>query len=137
MINPPNDPARLALPADWRVLGFALALALGVTFLFGMAPALRASAVKPVSALKGGEDPHSRRRLMHALIAAQIAFCFVVHFVAGLFVTSFDRLSNQPTGFSADRILNLETTTHRPQPPVFWSQVMERLRATPAWRRSR
>ena len=69
MINPPNDPARLALPADWRVLGFALALALGVTFLFGLAPALRASAVKPVSALKGGEDPHSRRRLMHALIA--------------------------------------------------------------------
>ncbi len=131
MINPPNDPARLALPADWRVLGFALALALGVTSLFGMLPALRASAVKPVSALKGGEDPHSRRRLMHALIAAQIAFCFVVHFVAGLFVTSFDRLSNQPTGFSADRILNLETTTHRPQPPVFWSQVMERLRATP------
>ena len=131
MINPPNDPARLALPADWRVLGFALALALCVTFLFGMAPALRASAVKPVSALKGGEDPHSRRRLMHALIAAQIAFCFVVHFVAGLFVTSFDRLSNQPTGFSAERILNLEATTHRPQPPVFWAQVMERLRATP------
>jgi predicted permease len=131
MINPPTDPARLALPADWRVLGFALALTLGVTFLFGMAPAVRASAVKPVSALKGGEDPHSRRRLMHALIAAQIAFCFVVHFVAGLFVASFDRLSNQPTGFSADRILNLEATTHRPQPPVFWGQVMERLRTMP------
>src|SRR4029077_8537269 len=83
MINPPDNPARLALPADWRVLGFALALALGVTFLFGLAPAIRASAVKPVSALKGGEDPHSRRRLMHALIAAQIAFCFLVLFVAG------------------------------------------------------
>ena len=26
MINPPDNPARLFLPADWRVLGFGLAL---------------------------------------------------------------------------------------------------------------
>ena len=84
MINPPDDPARLALPADWRVLAFGLALTSGVTFLFGLAPALRASAVKPVRALKGGEDPHSRRRVMHMLIAVQVAFCFLVLFVAGL-----------------------------------------------------
>jgi putative ABC transport system permease protein len=131
MINPPDDPARLALPADWRVLGFALALACAVTFLFGMAPAMRASAIQPVTALKGGEDPNSRRRVMHALIAVQVAFCFVVHFVAGLFVTSFDRLSNQPTGFSAERILNLEAVTQRPEPAVFWDQVAEQLRGVP------
>ena len=46
MINPPDNPARLVLPADWRVLAFGLALACGVTFLFGLAPALRASAVQ-------------------------------------------------------------------------------------------
>ena len=131
MINPPDNPARLSLPADWRVLGFGLALTLGVTFLFGLAPALRASAVKPASALKGGEDPHSRRRLMHALIAAQVAFCFLVLFVAGLFVATFDRLSNQPTGFSAERLLTLDTVAQRPQPPVFWDQVAEHLRAVP------
>jgi putative ABC transport system permease protein len=137
MINPPAyDPARLVLPADWRVLGFGLALASAVTFLFGLTPALRASAVKPASAMKGGEDPHgtfglSRRRLMHALIAVQVAFCFVVHFVAGLFVSSFDRLVNQPTGFSAERILNLEAVTLRPQPPAFWDQVAEHLRTVP------
>ena len=28
MINPPDNPARLSLPADWRVLGFGLALTL-------------------------------------------------------------------------------------------------------------
>jgi putative ABC transport system permease protein len=131
MINPPAYPARLVLPADWRVLGFALALACGVTFLFGLAPSLRASSVKPVNALRGGEDPGSRRRLMCALIAAQVAFCFVVHFVAGLFVASFERLTHQPTGFSSERILNLEAVTYRPQPPAFWSQVEEHLRALP------
>jgi predicted permease len=130
-INPPDDPAQLLLPADWRILGFGLALALLVTLLFGLAPALRASAVKPVSALKGGEDPHSRRRLIHALIAAQVTFCFLVLFVAGLFVATFDRLSHQPTGFSADRVLNLETVTVVAQPPAYWGQVAEQLRSVP------
>ena len=130
MINPRDNPARLVLPADWRVLVFGMAIALGVTFLFGLMPALHASAVKPASAMKGGEGPHSRR-LMHALIAVQVAFCFVVHLGAGLFVATFERVSNQPTGFSAERILNLETLTQRPQLPVFWGEVAEHLRAAP------
>jgi predicted permease len=132
MINPPDNPARLFLPADWRVVGFGLLLTVGVMLLFGLAPALRASAVKPVSALKGGEDPHSRRRLMHGLIAVQTAFCFLVLFVAGLFVATFERLSNRPTGFSSEQVLTLETVTVRPQPPAFWDQVAEHLRAVPS-----
>src|SRR6266849_11220569 len=50
-INPADNPARLSLPVDWRVIAFGLALTLGVTLLFGLVPALRASGVKPASAL--------------------------------------------------------------------------------------
>ena len=128
MINPPDNPARLILPSDWQVLGFGLALALLVTLLFGLIPALRASSVNPVSALKGGDDPHSKRRLMHALIAVQVAFCFLVLFVAGLFVTTFQRLSQQPTGFSTDRLLIVDAVTKTPQPIEFWEQVADHLR---------
>jgi predicted permease len=128
-ISPAGDPVRLSLPADWRVWGFGLALTLLVTVLFGLAPALRASGVQPASALKGGEDPHSRRRLMNALIAAQVAFCFLVLFVAGLFATTFDRLSNRPIGFSAERILILDTIPARPASAVLWNQVSEHLRS--------
>ena len=131
MINPPGQPVRLDLPADWRVTGFATALTVAVTFLFGLAPSLRASSVKPAAALKGGERPHSRRRLMNALIALQVAFCFLVLFVAGLFVSTFEQLSHQPTGFSADRILNLETVTRPPQQGVYWEDVADRLRTMP------
>jgi predicted permease len=129
MINPPDNPARLILPSDWRVLGFGLLLALSVTLLFGLVPALRASAVNPVSALKGGEDPHSKRRLMHALIAVQVAFCFLVLFVAGLFVTTFQRLSHQSVGFSANRLLVVDTVAKTPQPMEFWEQVADHVRS--------
>ena len=128
MINPPDNPAQLSLAPDWRVLGFGLALALGVTLLFGLVPALRASAVNPVSALKGGEDPHSRLRLMHALIAVQVAFCFLVLFIAGLFVATFERLSRQPTGFSAERLLVFDVAAKPAQSLEHWDQVAEHLR---------
>jgi predicted permease len=75
-LNPPDHPVRLILPADWRVLAFGLALTAVVTLLFGLAPAVRASRVNPGLALKGGSDPHSRRRLMHALIAVQVPSVF-------------------------------------------------------------
>jgi predicted permease len=130
-INPPDNPARLSLPADWRVLAFTLVLTAAVTLLFGLAPALRAAAITPANALKGGHDPRWRGRLMHSLIAVQAAFCFVVLFVAGLFVTTFDRLVSQPTGFSAARILVLNTVAARPVSPALWDQATERLRAFP------
>ena len=130
-INAGSSAARLDLPADWRVFGFALILVCAVTSLFGLIPALRASAVKPVSALRGGEDPHSRGRLMRSLISVQVAFCFVVHLAACLFVTTFERLSSQPMGFTSERVLNLETVTGSPQSPALWEQVGERLRNVP------
>lgn len=131
MINPPDNPVRLALPADWRVLCFGIALTVAVIGLFGLIPALRASSVKPASVLKGGEDPHSRRRLMHGMIALQVAFCFLVLFIAGLFVATFKRLSAQPTGFSAERLLMLETTSRPAQSQIYWDQIADRLRAVP------
>jgi putative ABC transport system permease protein len=130
-INPPDNPVRLFLPADWRVFAFGTALTAVVTLLFGLAPALRASTVNPASTLKGGSDPHARRRLMHTLIAVQAAFCFLVLFMAGLFGATFDHMSHQSTGFSADRVLALDTVAHRNEAPVVWDQMADHLRSLP------
>jgi predicted permease len=129
LINPPDNPARLALPADWRVLLFGFGLMILVVLLLGLLPALRASAVQPVAALKGGEDPHSSRRLMRGAIALQVAFCFLVVFLSSLFVASFQRLQNRPLGFSTDRLLLLETVAGKGQLPVVWNQTAEALRS--------
>lgn len=127
-INPHDDPARLNMPADWRVIVFVAALTAVVTLLLGLLPALRASSISPAVALKGGDNPRGRRSLMYGLIAAQVAFCFVVHFGANAFVITLRKLSNQPTGFSADRVLTLETVTKRAQPVEFWFQAADHLR---------
>ena len=131
LINPPDNPARLALSADWRVLLFGFGLILVVVLLLGLLPALRASAVRPVTALKGGEDPHSSRRLMRGAIALQVAFCVLVLFLSSLFVASFQRLQNRPLGFSTDRLLLLETVGGKGQLPGVWNQTAEALRAVP------
>ena len=131
LVNPPDNPARLALPADWRVLLFGFGLIILVVLLLGLLPALRASAVRPVAALKGGEDPNSPRRLMRGAIALQVAFCFLVLFLSSLFVASFQRLQNRPLGFSTDRLLLLETVAGKGQLPVVWNQTAEALRAAP------
>jgi predicted permease len=131
LVNPSDNPARLALPADWRVLLFGFGLIVVVILLLGLLPALRASAVQPVAALKGGENPHSPRRLMRGSIALQVAFCFLVLFLSSLFVTSFQRLQNRLLGFSTDRLLLLETVAGKGQLPVVWNQTAEALRAAP------
>lgn len=131
MIDLPSGPARLRLPFDWRVFGFGLGLTLAATISFGLGPALRASAVRPVNALKEGRDPYAQRCLMDALLAAQVAFCFAALFLAGLFVATLDRLANQPTGYSAERLLAVETVARQPRAAVFWNEIAAHLRALP------
>ena len=87
--------------------------------------------MKPVSALKGGDEPHARRRAMHVLIAAQVAFCFVVLFLSGLFVKTFQRLSDKPLGFSDERVLLLDTVARHAEPEAAWEQMMEHLKSVP------
>ena len=130
MISSPLAPTQLNLPADWRVLGFCALITFAVTLVLCLPAAWRVSAIEPVSALKG-DTVRSGSRLVYSLTAAQAGFGFLVLFVATLFITSFERLSKQPTGFNSDRVVTLETLTAAPVKAVFWEQVAARLRTLP------
>jgi predicted permease len=130
-INPVTNPARLWLPFDLRLFSFAVLLTLAVTLIFGSMPALRTSQVMPARVLKGGDDPKAHHRTMHLLVAGQVAFCFIVLQLAGLFVVTFQRLTNRPVGFSPERVLAMETIATQPQPPAIWDQELEHLRSVP------
>jgi putative ABC transport system permease protein len=121
-VKPSDDPAQLVLNLDWRIAAFAMLLTLAVTTLFGLTPALRASGVRPLSALKG-EEPRRKATRMQTMIALQIAFCFVVLFLGGLFVVTETKLAERTTGFVAERVLLLDTVANAEQPAVKWDQL--------------
>ena len=127
-----QEPIRLALGVDWRSTAFGIGLTVLVTVLFGTLPALRASAVAPGDALRSGGRVTSHRRLTHALIGAQAAFCVFVVFVAVLLATTFARLSTHPLGFRADRLLvvNAEAPPSQ-QGHKRWLAAAEEVRALP------
>ena len=132
MLASMDNPVRLVLDTDWRVLAFSLSLATSVTCLFGLAPALRASSCGPVTSLKGGSDPLGHRRVMKSLVALQMAFCVFVLFVAVLFAATFTRLVHLPLGFSHEHVLLIDAQIPgKPQPAEAWTQIVDRLRATP------
>ena len=129
MLATSRDPVRLILGADWRALGFGAALSVAVALGFGLAPALRASSIQPASALKGGEGPRARGGIMNSLIAAQMAVCVLVLFVAALFVTTFQRLSNRPLGFSPRGVIAMKAgSPSKKQTLDAWMQIAAHLR---------
>ena len=127
-----EQPVRLTLHADWRALGFGVGLALVVTVLFGLGPAVRASSVEPVGSLRQKADRYGQRGLTGALIGAQMAFCVFLLFSAGLFVSTLNRLLNQPLGFSHHDVMLLQTESRSKQPSDIWAQVARHLRQFPA-----
>ena len=130
MLAPIERPIRLILDIDWRALGFGISLAMVVALLFGLAPALRASSVDPLGALKGA-NPHVPRRLTNVLIGAQMAFCMFLLVAGGLFVVTFQQLLQQPLGFSDRHLLVMPVEGRARQSPESWMPVLDHLRQVP------
>jgi putative ABC transport system permease protein len=136
MLAPADDPVHLDLGPDWRVAAVAAGLTLLTTALFGLAPALRASAVAPMTALKsGGGRSGARAGIMRPFVAAQVAFGLVVLFVGSLLVLSFARLATMNPGFATSDVLlfSLETVQRvdRDQQRAALLQVLDRLTTVP------
>lgn len=102
-----------------------------------VAPAVRASAILPGVALKSGTGWRTARTgLFRPLVAAQVAFSFVVLFAAGLCLTSFVKLLRTDRGFD-QRNLALVKVAAAQEPPDttkplgIWQQLLERLERVP------
>jgi putative ABC transport system permease protein len=104
-----NDPLFIDLGTDWRVLGFTAFLAGLTCVLFGLAPAMRATAVTPGVVLKeGGRNSSGGRSgfgLRRVLVVSQIALSLILLIGALLFARSLNNLANVDAGFRQDGIL--------------------------------
>ena len=96
------------LTPDWRVLGFATALAILTCVLFGLVPAMQASRTDPGVVMKAGRGltaSRDRFLLRRALVVSQIALSLVLLTGAFLFVRTFQNLLTQDAGFEQDHLL--------------------------------
>jgi len=131
MLAPPEQPVRLVLDLDWRTLLIATMLTVAVTMLFGLLPAVRASATPLLDVLKEVRGQRTHRRLTHALVAAQAAFCVFLVFGASLFLGTLERLQGRPLGFVPDHLWHLSVQSAQNRSSEAWTQLAAALRAMP------
>jgi predicted permease len=106
MLRSADDPVLLDMRVDWRLVTFISALTVLSGALLGLAAALRASRVEPMTALKAaGGRASARPGAMRPVVIMQVAFSLIVLFVGGLLVRSFVNLSSVNPGFATSDVL--------------------------------
>jgi predicted permease len=125
---------------DARMLGFALFIALGTGFCFGVFPALRMSGRCLDPALKeGGRGvvAGSRGRLQSGLIIAEIGLALMLLTGAGLLVRSFTKLMSVSPGFIPQDALAMDLSMPNTKYPnasakaAFVQTVVDRISTIP------
>jgi predicted permease len=114
----------LDLTPDARVLAFTAALALVTGIIFGIAPALFATAARP----------NSRTRLNSSLVVAQVAVSFILLIGAGLFVRTFANLDRLDPGFRHEGVLIVESDIHHGITPTrlaFYRDALQQIEQLP------
>ncbi len=105
----------LNLQPDVRVLLFTCAVAIATGVVFGLVPALRATAMGPGPALKAdsGITPRTRSRLLPALVVFQVSLSLVLLIGAGLFVRTLENLERLDPGFRSQGVLLVDLDPRR------------------------
>ncbi|PYR93458.1 MAG: hypothetical protein DMF84_08595 [Acidobacteria bacterium] len=130
-------PWEVSLAQDGRVAAFAISLAFGAAVVFGLAPALQASNVDVVSALKTNEHgPSSSLRIRRAFVVAEIALSVLLVVVGGLLARALARAGSIEQGFDSRGVevasIDLSIAGYtRTSGPMFARDLLARVRRLP------
>ena len=138
LVAPGGLPRLSEIRIDRGVLLFTLVASVASGLLFGLAPALQASASR-MGAVRGtstGSRASARgSRLRAALVVAEVALAVVVLVGAGLLVRSLQRLLHVEKGFQPDSltsfVLNVYELDGAPARDAAAEEVVRRIRALP------
>ncbi len=131
--------ASLNLKLDWHVLAFTFAVSIITGIVFGLAPALQASRLDLVTALKSERvflrGRHSSR-LRTLFVTAQVALSVVLLIGAGLFLRALQTATTIDPGINVDRVLtvplNLGLLRYKETDGQnFYSNLLSRVAAQP------
>jgi predicted permease len=106
----------LDIGVDWRMLSFTAVVAIATTLLFGIAPALLATRVPPMEAMKDqgrGGTSGRQARFPSTLVLAQVSLSLMLLVAAGLFVRTFTSLAKLDLGFVPQSVLVMNVGAQR------------------------
>ena len=130
----------LPLVADWRVLGFAVALAMTTCLLFGLGPALRGTRIAATSVMRattrGATATRDILSLRRALVVTQVALSVALLFASLLFARTLYNAASVDPGFRADELLAARINFARAnvseeQRGAYRQALVDRIRAVP------
>lgn len=102
-------PQSLPAALDWRVAGFAVALALGIGVLIGLIPVLHMMRLNIAaimqSSTRSASSGRGVRALSGALVVAQVAVALVLLAGAGLLIQSFAAALRVDTGLDSSKVV--------------------------------
>jgi putative ABC transport system permease protein len=145
-IGPADIPRLEHIRIDAAVFAFTLGLAVVTGVLFGVGPAIRASRLQQMPALKQAAGAPSsglrlfgRSKTRSILATCEIALAMVLLVGAGLLINSFLRLSSVNPGYDATNVLSFRIPLPQGRYPgsarqAFFENVLDRLRALPGVR---
>lgn len=106
---PETLPRVSSIGLDWRVLSFAVGLAILTGMLCGLIPAFAATRTAVNETLKAGGRTGSagggHARLRSILVVAELAIALMLLTAAGLFLRSFENMRSINVGFKTDHSL--------------------------------
>jgi putative ABC transport system permease protein len=124
-----------AVTTGWSLLLFGLGAGLLAALLAGLVPALRASRLDPIEALKSAGPRSSagrgERRLLQAVTMMQTALTLTLLVGAGLLIRTMHNVANVRSGYSMDRVLTMTVTAVQGDWTVFHHRALERVSAVP------
>jgi putative ABC transport system permease protein len=96
------------MPLDYRVFGFAFAVAAAAALVFALLPALQASRLPLTDALRGQRSGHqSSSRTRNALVVAQVAVSVVLVVTALLLAHNFTSIAALDLGYRTTGVYSL------------------------------
>ena len=143
-VLPGDFPRAHAIHLNLTVFAFTFAIALAAGLLFGFAPALQASSVSPIQAMRDGArgSTGGRRtvRLRSLLVVAEIGMASALLIGAGLMLRSFVNLLRADPGFRPEHVLTaavaLPFAQYKKAPDIalFYDRLVTNLGALPGVR---
>jgi putative ABC transport system permease protein len=124
-VYPAAIPADAEVRIDLRVVLSVIAIVAGASLIAGLVPALRAGGLPASAALAESSSRNAgsyrERRVRQTLVSAQVALSLVLLGLAGVVLSSMQRLNAVDPGFDATRVLTMQLA-----PPARYPDVQAR-----------